>query len=1067
MKRSLLSIVLLLVFAASSALAQTGKIAGTVTEAESGEPLPGCNIIVVGTQMGAATDENGEYTILNVPPGTYDVRAQMIGYTTVTVTDVDVTAGLTRAVDYEMQVEAIAGQEVVVEAQRPIVQEDISGTQRNIETQEIESSAHVSISDIITTQVGINRDRGYDDQPSIRGSGMNKMNFIVDGVSQRDAMSNRPHLRLNVNEIQEVKVQTGGFNAEYGDIQSGVVQVVTKEGGDQYSGSFDYEYSPPGLKHFGPNMYGFQSPVVIPFTDPEAGAFTGNDFFAGWNEEANENLQEDDPHYGKPEELYARYLWRHRSKDAMEELQRLADGEPAPNGETVDLQWGEAGVPDYFHWYGDRPDYNVRATLGGPVPIIPNLRFFLSYNQEFLEYSNQFAQLDGFSGHRFRGKLTGNVTENMKVQFMYFNSSEQGGTGGQGPGISGYISRNPYAQLGWVNKMWYPHCAVPGQQDRQYFSGRLTQTLSPKTFYDLQITHRRVDYSMLPDFRNTAPIEGSEWGATSSDQTAVENGRIGSAERAERLAEEGEYGWENWRDWAMIQIGDYWYDEGPKGYGPVNWRDITGEYRMESCNLRANDTYSRTWEITGSITSQVNQNNEVKAGFELRRDFLHQYYAAIDPSVNAGSIRELPDLAPLNGALYLQDKMEYGGFIANLGLRADWIVHDEFPLLDGPTDDKVNGPYSDLLLPGNTDRLWEEAELKRVKKLRLSPRLGISHPIARVAKIFFNYGHFYQWPDYDDVYRTWKDTRARNAIENFGNPALDPPRTIAYELGYEHNLFNRMSLSITGYYKDVNAEYGEIEYNYIEGYEHDSFANRLFEDTRGAEARLELRRGSIPFFSFWTSIDYMVQSGGEYGTDDFFEDPTVPPEIEYREVSAADVRPAFKLNLNFNTPREFGPSYAGFFYPVGGISLDLLYKWQRGEQFTWNPQDYPLVENNIRWRPYQRWDMRLRKPIFSRGTVTASLYLDVKNLFNNKNMTRGPWADWGVTGYWAWDAHKWWNNEFRSYMESLDLEVQKDGSIKGDDRPGDYAADYIDLPAFTSWSFLEKRDVFFGVSFRF
>ncbi|MBD3276092.1 MAG: TonB-dependent receptor plug domain-containing protein [Candidatus Marinimicrobia bacterium] len=1070
MKKTLLALVVLLTFCVSSAFAQSGKISGTVTDAETGEPLPGVNVILVDTELGAATGPQGEYTILNVDPGEYSLRAQIIGYAAITKTGVNVNIGLTRTVDFEMQVEAIAGQEVVVEASQPVVQRDVSGSERNIDIREIESSAHQDVSSLLSTTAGVDISNAYDDSPEFRGEGMGNINFIVDGVSTKDPLSNRPNMRLNMDAIQEVKVQTGGFSARYGNLQSGLVNVVTKEGGNRYSGSIDYRYSPPGMKHFGPEVYAWDSPIVQPFVNPDAGAFTGNDFFEGWDAVAAA-----DPFFDDPMEVYARYLWRHRGADQVAELKRLKD-----EG-IVDIEWGPEGEPEPFHVYGrDVPDQNINATLGGPVPFLPNVKFFTSYSQEFLEYAGQLGQLDGYTTNRFRAKLTSNVTDNIKVMGSYYQNYEKGGTGGQGPGISGFISRDVYDQWGGDNKMWYPHCAVPGEQIRQVFTGKMTHTLSSKTFYDLQLTHTRNDYNMLLDIREAPMVPGSAWNDATSSTTNVpyqDHGMIGTNAWADSVAANTDFpGYDDWfNNWAKVSIDGYWFDEGPKGYGRTNWRDITGEYRMESCNIRVNDTYVHSWDLAGNMTSQVNQNNQLSFGFSVAQYEFKQYYAQIDPSVDGGSIRETPVVNPLQGAFYIEDKMEYGGFVANIGLRGDWLIHDEYPLFNNEVGDKLNGPYTTVIESGRArsiDSLWavEGLEFERAKHLRLSPRLGISHPIATTAKVYFNYGHAYQWPDLMQSYRAQIETRRGNRIRNIGNPAVAPPRTIMYELGYEHNLFNRMSLSVVGYFKDINARIGETQYNYINGERHDSFTNRQFRDIRGAEFRIELRRGAIPFFAGWASADYRVESNGEYGTDDFYEDPTRPPELENREVSQSDVRPIFKFNFNFNTPQQFGPNLGGFFFPLGGLNLDLLYRWERGPRFTWNPEDYPLVENNVRWKPYQRWDLRFRKPLFTRNNINATFYIDVFNVFNNKNMTPRYGPSGSRATNFAWDTHKWWRNEFEDYMRSLDLEVQQDGSIKGDDVPGDYRTkdkDYIDMPAFTPWTFLEKRDIYFGIDFTF
>ncbi|MCH8962491.1 MAG: hypothetical protein IH820_14545, partial [Bacteroidetes bacterium] len=126
-----------------------------------------------------------------------------------------------------------------------------------------------------------------------------------------------------------------------------------------------------------------------------------------------------------------------------------------------------------------------------------------------------------------------------------------------------------------------------------------------------------------------------------------------------------------------------------------------------------------------------------------------------------------------------------------------------------------------------------------------------------------------------------------------------------------------------------------------------------------------------------------------------------------------------------------------------------------------------------RWRAYQRWDLRLTKSLFRSGTYETVFYIDVSNLFNSHNMTvfRNQ-ADANITDEnWAWDGHRWWRTERRDYLESLGYSAENqnpDGSFNNTiGKPGSWKDGAIDLPAFTPWTFLEQRDIYFGVRFYF
>ncbi|HET6566840.1 MAG TPA: carboxypeptidase-like regulatory domain-containing protein [Rhodothermales bacterium] len=1072
--RTVQLLILLSTLLPAAAVAQSGKVAGRVTDAGTGDPLPGVSVVIDGSTQGSVTDVDGYYAILNVRPGTHTVRASYVGYTPILREDVRVQIDLTSTVDFQMTEGTVGLGEVIVTAEQPVIQQDIAGSQRNISIEEIQGGRYQSVTNVIAAQVGVEATSAFNDRPNIRGSSMEQSQFIVDGVAQGDPLTNRPFYKVNLDAVEEIKMQTGGFSAEYGNLRSATIEVVTKEGGDHYFGSATMQYSPPALKHFGPMMFGFDSPVVQPFVNPAAGAFSGNDFFPGWNAIVHDQgkagpyyLPDDAPQADvdrNAQELYARWLWRHRSQDAINELKKLQSQGVVTTAPGVNLD------DQVWQNYGDMPDYRTSVTLGGPVPLLNALKFFVSYTGEQTEYSYSFPE-PAYKDHSLRGKITTNLGTNTKLNLEGFYSTQIGGSRDQGPGIDGFITSNPYAVLGSTNKMWYPNCAVPGQQSRQQYSARLVHTASASTFYELTLSHSRTDYKMLPQNRDTAPLKSE------IEAYSLKEGLIGTdAEANAKAADPADFpGWTNWQEWARIRIGDYWYDEAPKGYGPVNWRDVTGEYRMESCNLRINNTYSRAWQMKGAVTSQVNRHNQVKAGFEVARTNLNEYYYALDPSVNGGSL-DKSEGKPWTMGLFALDKLEFKGFVANVGLRLDGIYHSKYPVLDGVEGDP-NSPYSEFLLAGNTDSLWQNIPTKRVAQFRVSPRIGISHPISTVGKLFFNYGHMYQWPNGFNTYRIRYDTRGGNRIDNYGNPLARPPRTIQYEIGYEHNLFDKMSLRLTGYYKDVNDELDDVDFNPLGQDEYTIQDNSRFKDIRGFEAFLELRRNVIPFVSGWVSYNYKVESGGRFGYDDFYEDPTRQPSLVSSEVSSPDVRPLIKAAFDFQTPDQFGPGTENFSL-LGGLNVNLLYTWQRGGVLDWNPAEIPLVEDNVRWAPYQRWDMRVTKSLFQKGPYQALFFVDVTNLFNNRNMTQFE-EDQDVTTDqetdWAWSDHKWWKNQFEEYMYSMGYTAdneQEDGSFlvngkKVKLRPGDWKDDGIAMPGFTPWTFLEKRDIFFGIKLYF
>ena len=101
----------------------TGKVQGTITD-QNGQPLPGSNVMILGTNRGAAADENGFFIILNIPPGKYSIVAQMIGFKSITKTEVSVNSDRTTQVNFVLYEEAIGMDEIKVTAEKPKVEVD-------------------------------------------------------------------------------------------------------------------------------------------------------------------------------------------------------------------------------------------------------------------------------------------------------------------------------------------------------------------------------------------------------------------------------------------------------------------------------------------------------------------------------------------------------------------------------------------------------------------------------------------------------------------------------------------------------------------------------------------------------------------------------------------------------------------------------------------------------------------------------------------------------------------------------------------------------------------------------
>ena len=257
--------------------ASNGKITGKVSEKATGSPAVGVNVILIDTYLGAATDENGRFTILNIPPGTYSIRVDAIGFATITMKDVRVTTAQTTELSFTLEEAVIEGQEVTVIAERPLVQKDLTASQRVTTAKEIEDMPVESFLGVLTTHAGVNQSAGG--ALHVRGGRSNEVGYYIDGVSVSNPFyTNSLAVSVSNKALEEMKLVSGAFNAEYGNAMSGVVNVTIKDGGKNYDGSLSYytgDYSSSAHDIF-PNIDdqdftanstfdGFISGPVLPF----------------------------------------------------------------------------------------------------------------------------------------------------------------------------------------------------------------------------------------------------------------------------------------------------------------------------------------------------------------------------------------------------------------------------------------------------------------------------------------------------------------------------------------------------------------------------------------------------------------------------------------------------------------------------------------------------------------------------------------------------------------------------------------------------------------------------------
>ena len=216
----------------------TGKISGKVLDADTNLPLAGVNVVVSGTGLGAATRIDGTFTILNIPPGEYTVKASFIGFKQTNMENVHVSVGLTTKIEFNLFTSAIVGEEVIVISERPIIVRDRTSSEVHISSDELEFTPIQEVNDILQTKAGITKDASGG--LHCRGGRSSEVVYMVDGIPVTDVFYGALGVELEKSSILELQIVTGTFNAEYGEAMSGIVNIITKTGGKNLHGSLTF-----------------------------------------------------------------------------------------------------------------------------------------------------------------------------------------------------------------------------------------------------------------------------------------------------------------------------------------------------------------------------------------------------------------------------------------------------------------------------------------------------------------------------------------------------------------------------------------------------------------------------------------------------------------------------------------------------------------------------------------------------------------------------------------------------------------------------------------------------------
>jgi outer membrane receptor protein involved in Fe transport len=741
--------------AASAQPEERGRIAGKIVDAKTGEGLPGANVIVKGTYYGATSDPLGDFRIERVSVGSYTVEVTLLGYKAMTFTGIRVRRGETTPLSARLEETVLTlDQDVVVVGEKPLFNLEETASRRSMEQADIQATAVQSVQGIVAMQPGVVL---ADNEIHIRGSRSYENAYLIDGVSVQDPLAGTGFgLQVSPQSIQEMEVQTGGYNAEFGQATSGIVSITTREGADRYNGSLSYR-----TDHFGIN----------------------NDSRTNWNTDiADLSLSGPEP--------ITRYLLPALGVTIPGQLSFFA---------SLYGQWTDG----YMRWVETIGASN--APTGYEIQA-PNALYSSIFD------GSRFAprRSNSYSG---MAKLTYRPSAVIKVGLTFSQSTAIDQNTQAIQTTLERVEPNPGYQYAF---QYIPDSANTFTLRNSQLMLSWTHTLSSQTFYEVRLS------------LYTAAVRGDANGK-SFDQYIEPQDIVTYPVRY----------YNQQTDTVGVVPGDGFLDLG----SPTSWRDH----------------YVREFTAKFDLTNFFSEKNKFKAGVEMRFQDM-QMADLVRPWVKPlGYDYDIYTVYPALGALYAQDNITLSGMILNFGLRLDYWFPGEY------VDNVARDTSTALIVPPALRAQYLEdtwTVFGHRMKARLSPRLGISHPVSDNQTLFFSYGYFSKFPRPQFVYSKLERTSVRSSLP-VGNPNLGPETTVAYELGIRNQFSGNDVLTVTAYYKDIFDYITEKTVRRLNAFGgaqyYTTYLNTDYARIRGIEAEYKKRIGN--WFRGSLSAAYSLATG--------------------------------------------------------------------------------------------------------------------------------------------------------------------------------------------------------------
>lgn len=1051
----------LLLLPSLSLAGSVGQIKGTLIDKENGEPVVGASVSVVGTKRGAVTDFDGKFVILRLDPGKYTIRISSLEYNTVKIENIEVQIDITFELNQKLVRKVTDLDHVItVEARIKIIDKFQTNSRISITQEQIATRPVTTVEELLQQVVGVTTNSSG--QIFIRGGRAGEVSFIVDGVPLDDALGggsiqSGAQFSLVAGSIQEIQIIKDGFDPEFGNALSGIVNIRSRTGskditritaqfltddlgnGDLNKFSRNYDFTRFSISGPDPLL----TRKILPalginwFVDKE---FT---YYLYAEIEKNDGLfqfdQFDSPltrrndgsfnllGFSVPERLNNRYniqanfrfrprqnmkfvfsyknwetrwtsfnsdIWQYRfssatapvnqrdqssislelnhslSKDMTYEAiisytslsESNRPGDPRNPGHGLD--------PDQFLFQTETESYtdlNNNGRYDAPEPIINLFPDTASFGTNFIgpDFTNgemlfiinsQAGGTPEFANFRFNDN--GKVDDLEGEAFLDLN--------GNGVWDRGDILQDKNGNgLLDVDRFDLINQRTPEAfEDGDSILGEPFIDLNFNGVFDQGIdvftlsADPSINHDLNHDGRYNGPNETWTPGIPFFDRNNngiydTPNNRYDQGERFVDRNGNGVYDFGG--SATFLDPGTYDTD--------ILWRERSIK------TLRGE---IKAFRQAGS--------HELKVGVSVQRDEID--FASIErpylPFVGRddgglfpgrGAFRDFFQFNPIRGTIYARDKLEYGSMIASIGMRFDFFLQDTKTLAEVLRNDDRG-----LNIAGD--------------RHKFSPRIGFSYPISDKAKVYFNYGHFFQLPSLVLLYQ--RNTASADQNKTLGNPNLDYQKTIQYSFGVKYAMSENYAIDIEGFFKD---EFEKINQGRIlDGTVfRNQFLNSDYARGRGLEVTLEKRGGG--YVTGAASYSYAFSFGKASEEQQAFLSRI---ELDRTPLTEApldnDIRHVFKTGITVFIPNNVKPRLFGVPIP-NGWSLSLESIIQSGIPFT-PSSNFPGIDlgrsteverNSLRLPGTAIFDARFSKE-FKLAGIDYDFIFWVENILNSRNI---------------------------------------------------------------------------------